>query len=119
MLQLIQAIVGFGLLNVWLFRANMETAYRGGESRTLKEEFTTYGLPQWFYYLIAFLKITSALALIVGFGITNIIAPASMLIMLLMLGAVSMHFKIDDEFKKMIPAIIMLILSTILAISYY
>ena len=119
MIQIIQAIVGLGLLNVWLLRANTETAYRGGESKNLKEEFTAYGLPAWSYYLIGFLKVTSALALIVGFWVTNIIAPASLVILFLMLGAVSMHFKIDDELIKMMPATIMLILSTILVISHY
>ncbi len=119
MIQVIQAIVALGLLNVWLLRANMETSYRGGESKNLKEEFAEYGLPSWSYYLIGFLKITSGLALLVGFWVTNIVAPASLVVVFLMLGAVTMHFKIDDELTKMMPATIMLILSTILLLGSY
>lgn len=42
-----QVLVGLGLLNVWLLRAGKATAWRGGEARTMAEEFAAYGLPPW------------------------------------------------------------------------
>ena len=61
LLIIIQIIVAFGLLNVWLVRSKKTTAYRGGNSNTIIEEFAEYGLPVWFCYLIGFLKITAAI----------------------------------------------------------
>ena len=52
-LNLLQIIVGLGLLNVWLIRAGSATDYRGGEATTLKEEFQAYGLPDGAFYLVA------------------------------------------------------------------
>ena len=113
-INILQVIVGLGLLNVWLIRANWETPYRGGNSKNLKQEFATYGLPVWFYYLVGFLKISSALALIVGLWYQQIVLPASAVVLLLMLGAVSMHFKVGDSISKSIPASLMLIFSIVL-----
>ena len=39
------------------------TAYRGGASQTLKEEFAAYGLPSYAFYLVGALKITAAAVL--------------------------------------------------------
>ena len=35
--NLLQVVVGLGLLNVWLLRGRSATPYRGGASRTLRE----------------------------------------------------------------------------------
>ena len=42
---ILQIVVGLGLLNVWLMRARSPTSYRGGDSKSLKEEIAAYGLP--------------------------------------------------------------------------
>ena len=54
--QLCQVIVALGLLNVWLIRFNKQTEYRGGAANSMKEEFKTYGLPEWFCYAMGGLK---------------------------------------------------------------
>jgi hypothetical protein len=108
---LCQIIVALGLLNVWLLRANRSTAYRGGDAKTIKEEFAVYGLPGWFCSLIGFLKISSALVLLLGLWIPALVLPASALISGLMLGAVSMHAKVRDPITKTLPAAAMLIMS--------
>lgn len=113
-LSLIQLIVAFGLLNVWLVRANWSTAYRGGNAKTLKEEFAVYGLPGWFCTFVGFLKISSALVLLAGLLWPAFILPAAALIVVLMLGAVSMHAKVGDPILKTIPAALMLLMSAIL-----
>ena len=114
--NLIQGLVALGLLNVWLLRFDKSTDYRGGEARSLKEEFATYGLPEWFFYLIGFLKITSAILLLAGFFFTSLVLPAGALVILLMLGAVSMHIKVKDPIKKSVPAVSMLVMSCLICL---
>jgi hypothetical protein len=113
-LTTIQVIVALGLLNVWLIRSNLSTAYRGGDAKTLKEEFAVYGLPGWFCTLIGFLKISSALTLLLGIWFPPLVLPAAAMITVLMLGAVSMHAKVKDPIRKTLPAAAMLLMSLIL-----
>jgi uncharacterized membrane protein YkgB len=106
-----QLILAFVLLNVWLVRFNKQTPYRGGQSTSLKEEFLTYGLPSWFSYIIGTIKVCSAILLIVGIWIPQVVLPVSFLVAFLMLGAITMHVKIRDPLIKSLPALILLLLS--------
>ena len=108
--NILQIIMACGLLNVWLLRFNKHTPFRGGSSKSLKEEFASYGLPSWFSYFIGALKISSALLLIAGIWVPQLILPVSILVSSLMVGAIVMHLKIRDPFTKSIPALLMLIL---------
>jgi len=72
---ILQILVGLGILNVWLLRANRSTAYRGGDAKSLREESATYGLPGWFFYLVGTLKITCALCLLAGIWLHALILP--------------------------------------------
>ena len=76
----------------------------------MPEEFAAYGLPAWFAYVIGVLKVGSAIALIVGIWIPVLVLPAAGLISVLMVGALSMHIKIQDPLKKSLPALGMLAL---------
>lgn len=109
--MVLQAVVGLGLLNVWLVRARSKTAYRGGESGSLRDEFAAYGLPEWFFYLIGALKIGSAILLITGIWVGDLVLPAAGLVVLLMLGALTMHLKVKDPTIKSLPAFLMLLMS--------
>ncbi len=104
----LQIIVAIGLLNVWLLRYSKDTSYRGGNAKNLKDEFAAYGLPSWAHYLVGALKISSALALIVGLWISSVGFYASILVAFLMLGALGMHFKIKDPLRKSVPALLIL-----------
>lgn len=64
--NLLQIIVGLGLLNVWLVRGRSSTSYRGGAAQTLQDEFAAYGLPDFAFYLVGALKIGAAVVLIAG-----------------------------------------------------
>ena len=64
--NILQVIMAGGLINVWLLRFNKHTPFRGGSSKSIIEEFATYGLPAWFSYLVGALKISSAILLIAG-----------------------------------------------------
>jgi hypothetical protein len=99
-----QLMVGLGILNVWLVRFNKVTPYRGLQARNLKEEFVTYGLPGWFVYLVGAIKVPAAVALLVGIAVPGLVTPAAAVIAALMLGAVGMHFKVNDAPRKFVPA---------------
>jgi len=110
----LQFIVGAGLLNVWLLRAQSKTAYRGGSANSLRAEFETYGLPEWFFYLIGFLKIGSAIMLLAGIAMPGLVGPAASIVVGLMLGAIAMHIKVGDPAMKSLPAALMLLMSLVI-----
>ncbi len=117
--QICQIIVGCGLLNVWLLRFNKSTAYRGGTAANMLEEFAAYGLPAWSCYLVGFLKVASALALLTGLIYPAVILPAAIVVALLMSGAVAMHLKVGDPIKKSVPALSVLVLSAIIIAGHW
>ena len=61
------------------------------------------------------LKVLLALSLLVSFWRPELMRPAAIGMAILMLGAVGMHIKIGDAFKKTIPALSVLILSWLVA----
>ena len=108
--NILQVIMAGGLINVWLLRFNKHTPFRGGSSKSIIEEFATYGLPAWFSYLVGALKISSAILLIAGIWVPQLVLPVSSLVSSLMVGAILMHLKIRDPLIKSLPALLMLIL---------
>lgn len=113
----IQLVIALSIFNVWLMRFSKSTRWRGGNAKNMKEEFEFYGLPQWFMWLIGFLKLTLAALLIAGIFFPILIKPAATGIAVLMFGAVIMHIKIKDSLVKSLPAFIFLVLSVILIFS--
>ena len=109
-------VVSLLVLNVWLLRLNQETIYRGGDALNMIQEFKVYGLNQTMFYIIGALKLLSATGLLAGFFYKKCIIPSASLMSALMCGAILMHFRVDDEAIKFLPAGLMLISS--LAIVY-
>jgi uncharacterized membrane protein YphA (DoxX/SURF4 family) len=108
----LQVIVALGLLNVWLVRAKASTAYRGGSAQSLKEEFATYGLPDWTFYVVGILKVGSALLLLLGIWVKSpdLVRPPALVVAGLMVGALAMHAKVKDPLTKSLPALAMLLM---------
>ena len=73
-----QAVIGLSVLRVWLININKPSKWRGGNALSMKEEFKVYGLPDWFLYMVGFLKVTFSLGLIVGFWIPDTIVPSAL-----------------------------------------
>ncbi|MFT4688686.1 MAG: DoxX family protein [Verrucomicrobiia bacterium] len=111
LIKAIQVVVALGIINVWVFRFEKATAWRGGSARNLKEEFATYGLPAWFMVVVGCLKVTFAVLLIAALWSPRLLPVAGGGIAILMLGAVLMHVKVRDPLKKSAPAAMMLALS--------
>lgn len=112
----LQIIVACGLINVWLVRSRSATAYRGGSAQSLSDEFETYGLPAWSFYVVGFLKVGSALLLIAGIWFPALIRPPAVIVAGLMVGALMMHAKVKDPWTKFVPAFLMLVMSTAIAL---
>jgi len=117
--QICQIIVALGLLNVWLLRFSKPTAYRGGTAVDMPGEFAAYGLPAWSCYLVGFLKVASAITLLVGLLYPAPVLRAALIVALLMAGAVAMHVKVADPFKKSVPALSVLALSVIILAGHW
>jgi len=100
-----QLTVALGILNVWLLRASKATPFRGGDAKTLREEFAAYGLPYWFMCVVGVLKVGLALALLAALWFDRVAPPASIALGLLMLGAFVMHLKVKDPVRKALPSI--------------
>lgn len=107
----LQVAIAAGLINVWLLRNSKSTDFRGQDAKSLKEEFHAYGLPDFMYYLVGFLKLSSAAALLAALIYPVLSLPAALVVAFLMLGALTMHIKVKDPIKKSLPALGMLAMS--------
>jgi len=99
-----QLVVGLGILNVWLLRLKKKTPYRGGDASSIKEEFSVYGLPELLVWVIGAVKVSAALALLIGIALPTLVLPAALVLAVLMLGAIIMHVKVKDPAIKSLPA---------------
>ena len=104
LIMALQLIIAIGLINVWLFRFNKDTEYRGGEATNMKEERMAYCLPVWLMYFVGAMKVSIALMLIISFWIEELLVYNLIALAVLMIAAVFMHVKVKDPIKKSYPA---------------
>jgi Cu-Zn family superoxide dismutase len=112
---LAQIVIAISIYNVWFFRFNKATVFRGKNAKNMKEEFVAYGLPYWFVGLIGFSKVLLATMLLAGIFIDYLVFPAAIGMAILMFFAITMHIKVKDELLKSLPAAIFLTLSLLIA----
>ena len=105
LIMALQLIIAIGLINVWLFRFNKATEYRGGNATNMKEEFIAYGLPVWLMYFVGAMKVSIALMLIISFWVEELLLYNLVALAGLMIAAVFMHVKVKDPLKKSYPAL--------------
>ena len=105
LIMILQLIISIGLINVWFFRFNKVTEYRGGNAQNMKEEFKAYGLPIWSMYLVGAMKVLIAIMLIVSIWIEELLIYNLVVLAALMVAAVMMHLKVKDPIKKSYPAL--------------
>lgn len=114
--KILSIIVGLTVINVWLFRSNRSTSYRGGEATNLLEEFQVYGLDDYFL-IIGIVKVSLAIMLLLSLYFKKLSFFASTGIAVMMLVAVYMHINVGDEIIKSMPASVMLTSCLIIAYS--
>ena len=117
----LKIIVGLSLLNVWLLQYNKPSRWRGGDAKTMMQEFDVYGLGSILCYVVGFLKVGFSLALIAsiwfadlelvaaGDQILNIEKLSASALGLLLTGSILMHIKIKDALIKSFPAALFLL----------
>ena len=115
LLIIIQLFIFIAMLDVWLIRYNTPVKFRGGDAKTMKEEFRLYGLPDWFRSIVRVLKLSCGVLMVVGIWIPLAAVIAGVILAVLMLGAIVMHFKVRDPLVKASPATLFLLLSVAVA----
>ena len=112
-----QVLIALTIYSVWLIRPNWETAYRAADARNLKEEFAVYRLPIWVLYLVGFIKLSLASALLAGIWMSNLVVPAAYGMAVLMTVAIVVHLRVrNDSFLKAAPAVTILCLCLFVAL---
>jgi len=114
--KILSVIVGLTVINVWLFRSNRSTSYRGGDASNLLEEFQVYGLDDYFL-IIGIVKVSLAIMLLLSLYFKKLSFFASSGIAVMMLVAVFMHINVGDELIKSMPASVMLTSCLVIAYS--
>ena len=114
--KILSVVVGLTVINVWLFRSNRSTSYRGGDANSLLEEFQVYGLEDYFL-IIGIVKVSLAIMLLLSLYFKKLSFFASLGIGIMMLVAVYMHVNVGDELIKSMPASVMLASCLIIAYS--
>ena len=112
---LAQIFIAVAMFDVWLFRYDKPQRARGGDAKTMAEEFEVYGLPAWFRNLIRVLKLASGALMIAGVWYDQLAFVAGLSLVVLMGGAIVMHIKVRDPLYKSLPATTFFLLSAYVA----
>jgi len=118
LLDITQALLACAMIDVWLLRYDKPLRARGGDARTMQEEFRVYGLPDWFRDMTRVLKLGCAALLVVGIWLDWAALVGGAVLTVLMAGAVAMHLKVMDEWYKSVPATFFLLLSALVALAH-
>jgi uncharacterized membrane protein YkgB len=111
----LKVIVSLSILNVWLLQKNKATIWRGGEAKTIFEEFEVYGLSKNFCYIIGILKVSLALVLLASIQFSNLTLIGSLGLSTLLIGSILAHIKIKDVWFKSFPATLFTAMNLIIA----
>ncbi|NND04759.1 MAG: DoxX family protein [Saprospiraceae bacterium] len=112
----IKLIVGLSVLNVWLFRANKATPWRGGTAKSLKEEFEAYGLNESIMKLVGAVKIILAVLILASIFYQPAEQIGAIGMAVMMIGAIVMHIRIKDPLQRSFPAFSFLLLSIVMLV---
>jgi len=109
----LKVIVSLSILNVWLIQPKKSTKWRGGNAKTIIEEFKVYGLSKSFCYFIGFLKVSLALILLasIQFEALALTLIGSLGLATLLVASVIMHLKVKDALYKSFPAFLFIIIN--------
>ena len=105
----LKIVVFATIINVWFFRFNKPTPYRGGGAKSMKEEFETYGISKTAMYIIGAIKVLLATGLLISIWYPTLTIPMAAGMGIFMLGAIAMHFKANDPSIRSYPAFALLI----------
>ena len=119
LVDLAQIFLAAAMLDVWLIRYRRPGIFRGGDSKTMEEEFRVYGLSDSFRNLIRVLKLTAGALMIAGIWQDAVALVAGALLAVLMAGAMCMHFKVKDPLYKAFPSTTFFLMSAWVAWAHW
>ena len=64
--KILQGLVAFALLWIWVFRFGRSSFFRAGQSKNMKDEFAVYKLPEWSVLAVGGCKVLLSLSLLAG-----------------------------------------------------
>jgi uncharacterized membrane protein YphA (DoxX/SURF4 family) len=115
---LCQIVIALGIFNVWIIRSSRPTPYRPDGAANMAEEFRRYGFPDWVRVAVGGTKLILAALLLAGLWYTPVSVPAAALMASLMLAAIFSHIRVRNPLTKTMPALVMLILSSVVVVSH-
>jgi uncharacterized membrane protein YphA (DoxX/SURF4 family) len=115
LLILLQIAIALSMFDIWWWRYETPGIFRGGDATTMVEEFEHYGLPAWFRNLVRVLKLSAAVLMLVGIWYPVAAFVAAVVLIVLMAGAMTMHFKVRDPLFKSLPSFSFFLLNAIVA----
>ncbi|MDC6353289.1 MULTISPECIES: DoxX family protein [unclassified Robiginitalea] len=113
----IKIVLFVSIVNVWFFRFNKSTSWRGEGASSMKEEFANYGLTGGLVYVVGAIKVLAATGLLLSIWYPALTLPAATVMAVMMAGAVAMHLKVQDPIRRSFPALLFLVLSGFLIAS--
>ena len=114
--KILQGLVAFALLWIWVFRFGRSSFFRAGQSRNMKDEFAVYKLPEWSVWAVGTCKVLLSLSLLAGLLYEELVKPTALALSVFMLAAVWMHLKIRrDSLLKAAPAYLLFMACLFLA----
>jgi hypothetical protein len=115
--ELLQIVIALGIVNVWILRRDRATRFRPDGAANIAEEFARYGLSDTVRRLVGGTKLALAALLLIGIAYPVLAVAAAAGIAVLMAGAVGAHIKVRDPLMKLVPALLMLAMSTVVLIA--
>ena len=83
------------------------------------ENFRRFGYPQWFRIVTGSLEALGGIGLLIGIWVPWLAELASAGLTLVMLGAVLTQLRTREPLKKMVPAIVLGALASLVVVSYW
>ena len=111
----LKIIVGVSIINVWLIQPNKPSRWRGGDAKTIIEEFNVYGLSKTFYNFVFVIKVGLAVLLLVSIKYDFLTLYSSLGLASLLGGSIVMHIKVKDALFKSFPAFLFMVMNLIIA----
>lgn len=108
-------LLAISIIHVWSINVNKPSRWRGGDAKTMWEEFQAYGLSRRTMYMVGTFKVFFALLLIVSLFYTGIGHFAALGLAIFLCGSIYMHIKIKDPWIKSLPAAFFLLLALFIA----
>lgn len=114
-----KVLLFISIVNVWFFRFGKATPWRGGDAISMRDEFEVYGLSPAVMFVVGALKVILATLLLISIWVPQVAIPAALGMALLMLGAITMHFKVGDPIMRSFPAFCFFLLSVIIVLYHF